>query len=360
LHRIIHDNCMLKGIDQKKANLISSFLLIFIVFLGVWNVVYIGRKVDRNERQELLLRAQNISILLNQDDLKKLTGTVDDLGNPAYDRVKETLVDTRAINTDTRFIYIMGLTNQNTQFFYVDSEDPSSVDYSPPGQLYVEATETDIYNHINGIAYTSGPYSDEWGTWISAYAPVVDGETGAIIALVGMDVDADNFLSQISTAQFIVCIISLAIFLIILFLERLIKKSTAYETELEKINRDLSLSKEHLIEVEHQAGIGEISWSASTHYITLDIIVMNILGISNPKITFEEFTGYINPDDLKRITQEVELKKDTAGPVTLRYHLKDIHHKEHAITSICSIKRDAKGEILSMRCTAQDMTHIRN
>jgi hypothetical protein len=346
-------------INREKANLISTILLILVVVLGVWNIIYVGRNVDRNGRQELLLRAQNISVLVNQDDIKSLTGTMADLENPAYNRIKKTLEDIHSINTDTRFVYLMGLTSDEKQFFYADSEDPASEGYSPPGQLYLESLPIDLYNHIHGISYTNGPYSDEWGTWISAYAPVLDTETKKVIALVGIDVDADHFLSQIFTARLIVFAISLIVFLAILFLERLLKRSNAYGTELEKINRDLSSSKDYLLEIEHQAGIGELSWSVATNIITLDQIIMDVLSTSLPKMPLEQFLEYINPQDLIRIKDEIESKKDITGPLTLRYHLRDAHHKDHAITSICSIKRDSKGEIVTMRCTAQDMTDIR-
>ena len=37
---------------------------------------------------------------------------------------------------------------------------------------------------------TEGPASDRWGTWVTAFIPVTDQETGQFVALFAMDVDA--------------------------------------------------------------------------------------------------------------------------------------------------------------------------
>ena len=81
-------------------------------------------------------------------------------------------------------------------FFYADSEDPSSEDYSPPGQDYPEATPI-MFQIFNGAKYGFEGSWDRWGYWFSAYAPIVDEQTGAVVALVGMDLPGKEYLIQI-------------------------------------------------------------------------------------------------------------------------------------------------------------------
>jgi hypothetical protein len=120
----------------------------------------------------------------------------------------------------------MGL-NGDTQFFYVDSEDPSSPDYSHPGQVYPDADELDILNHKKGIAYTKGPYTDSWGSWFSATAPILS-KDGTVLAMVGMDIKSEDVLLRIAIVKKATMIIGglvfLSLLLLILFAENSLKQ----------------------------------------------------------------------------------------------------------------------------------------
>lgn len=210
-------------------SILSVLLLIIIVGLGTWSTWYLGQKVELDERNGLLLRAQTIAGMLEADDIKTLAGDETDLENPTYQKLKATMVRVHEINKDTRFVYIMGLKNDQ-QFFYVDSEDPSSEDYSYPGQPYDDALETDIYNHQNGIAYTNGPYTDAWGRWFSAYAPVFD-ENHTVVGLVGMDIEARQLLLRIKIVREGTIIISLLVFLTTIVLILFGKKSIKHTAQ---------------------------------------------------------------------------------------------------------------------------------
>lgn len=75
----------------------------------------------------------------------------------------------------------------------MDSLPSDSVDSSPPGYVCAEATDLFLKDLIKGQAFTKGPYTDKWGTWISGLAPIKDVKTNRIIAFIGMDMDANFF-----------------------------------------------------------------------------------------------------------------------------------------------------------------------
>ncbi len=201
----------------------AGILLLIVVVLGIWSTWYLGKKVELDERNGLLLRTQTIAAMIEQSDLKALSGTEADLENPSYQRIKTIMERVHTINKDTRFVYIMGL-RDDQQFFYVDSENPNSEGYSYPGQPYPDAEASDIENHARGIAYTNGPYTDAWGRWFSAYAPVVD-ENGVVLGLVGMDIEAKNLLLRITIVREATAIIAGLVFLCALTLILFGKKS---------------------------------------------------------------------------------------------------------------------------------------
>lgn len=175
------------------------FILTVVFIFGVYGTIYITKKIERDERKNLLLRADTIASLIDRDSILKLKGDESDIESDYYKVLKQQMTTVHDINVDTRFVYLMGL-KDSKQFFFVDSENSSSKDYSPPGQVYPDSQEKDIYNHRYGIAYTKGPYVDQWGKWFSAYAPVF-GSNKEVIALVGMDIDAEKLLLRIAIVR---------------------------------------------------------------------------------------------------------------------------------------------------------------
>ncbi len=63
----------------------------------------------------------------------------------------------------------------------------------PPGHIYEEVSAGDLHVFETGIAAVFGPVTDRWGTWITSLVPMTDPETGDIVALLGMDIDARDW-----------------------------------------------------------------------------------------------------------------------------------------------------------------------
>lgn len=192
------------------------FSLALVVSAGLALMNYALEATDKSQRESLLFRAGTIALTIDPTQVQSLAGDASDLNNENYRNLKRSLIEIRSLNTDVRFVYIMGLRN-NKQFFYVDSEDPSSEDYSYPGQSYDEATAEDIEKHKQGVSYTSGIYRDTWGEWLSAYAPVKTKE-GKVVGLVGLDIEAQDIQLRMDIIQtlgwIIISVISISIMFI--------------------------------------------------------------------------------------------------------------------------------------------------
>lgn len=194
--------------NSKFSAFVQVALILTIGFVSSW---YFGMSVFKNEKNILINRVYNIAKTLDVSRIEELSGSDKDIGTPNYDFLKKKLFDLKSINTDSKFIYIMGYNRDASKlFFFVDSETPDSVDtYSPPGEIYEESTDIEIDNFLKGIAFAEGPYKDSWGRWVSAYAPVISERTGLPIAVVGIDVDATRLLRDIAIAASIPLVISI-------------------------------------------------------------------------------------------------------------------------------------------------------
>ena len=163
--------------------------------LFIW---WLAARADREMRADLLQQARLVARSVNTDRIKKLTGTEADLNSPDYKRLKEQLMAVRSADPECRFLYLTGRTAEGKVFFFVDSEQSGSNDYSPPGQVYGEVSE-DLRRVFDTRTETvEGPLVDRWGVWVSGLVPISDPKTGAVIAVLGMDINARDWKLSIT------------------------------------------------------------------------------------------------------------------------------------------------------------------
>jgi len=206
---------------------------IVVAIIGISLSFYSYHQIDSAERAHILDRAETIAKMIPISEIKNLSGTSDDLYSPSYQNLKKVLSDVKGVNSDIRFAYLMGQNASGTLFFYVDSEDASSRDYSPPGQLYQEATPPMYETLEDGVSRSEGPSSDRWGTWISGYASVAD--NSGIVALVGMDIPAQEYILNTLAYASIPILVSSIIIVIIYFLQYLGQREERYLNTKEEL-----------------------------------------------------------------------------------------------------------------------------
>ena len=146
-------------------------ILLTVGALFAWGMVAV---VDRDLRDRLLDQAQQIAHGVNIDRLKTLAGAETDTNSPVYLRLKEQLGAVRQSLPQCRFLYFLGRKPDGNIFFHVDSEPSDSKDCSPPGQIYDEASAIcrGVFSRHNPVI--DGPYTDRWGTWVTAFIPIFD------------------------------------------------------------------------------------------------------------------------------------------------------------------------------------------
>ncbi len=161
-------------------------------------------------RETLIRNATLIGQAIDVRCLTALTGTPADSDKPEYLRIKEQLSQVRSILPQCRFIYLLGKKADGAVFFYVDSEPPGSEDESPAGQVYDEAPGACHRVFAKRHGETEGPYTDRWGVWISAFAPVHGGQGGTLEAAVGIDIGAGNWQRNVRRAGIVPGLFTLA------------------------------------------------------------------------------------------------------------------------------------------------------
>jgi PAS domain-containing protein len=164
-----------------------------MLLAGALFTCWAAARADGGMRQELLQQAHLVSHTVDVAHVRLLTGTETDLTSPEYLWLKEQFAAIKAGNDKYRFVYLLGRPAHDTILVLVDNEPASSAGYSPPGDHFPEATEGHHRVFDTGTEVVAGPFTDRWGTWISALIPVHDPHSHELLAVLGVDVDARDW-----------------------------------------------------------------------------------------------------------------------------------------------------------------------
>lgn len=167
---------------------ILPFFVIFVV--GVPFAWWTMARADREMREDLLQQTQLVTREVETGAVRELSGTGADISTFAYLRMKEHFAAIRSSNPHCRFVYLLGRKPDGRVFFFLDSERAGSKDESTAGQIYDGATADLRRIFDTKASMVEGPVTDRWGVWVSGLVPVIDPKNGAVIAVLGMDIDA--------------------------------------------------------------------------------------------------------------------------------------------------------------------------
>ncbi len=220
--------------------IIAVCILIAGIILTVWS----AQQQDQTMRNDLILKASIANSGISTGQVASLSGTAADITSPEYQTLKAQLEKIHASDPAFRFAYLMGQREDGTVILYADSELPESTDYSPPGQVYTEAPAVVRSVFATGNRANEGPYTDRWGTWVSGFIPVTDPATGRVIAIFGMDLNAQNWNTTIFKASLPTLISSLLIVLLVLV-------SALFQRRSDEEKLRLKISEEKFSKVFH-------------------------------------------------------------------------------------------------------------
>lgn len=169
-----------------------------VIAVGLVGSALAAANAAEVSRDLLLSRAVTAAAAFSGEEIQELDGSKNDISSPTYKSLRRRLIAIRQGNEGTRFAYLLGKNDRNEVIFLADSENESSPSYSPPGIEYPEATGLLRSSFFNNEPIIEGPLKDSYGNWVTAAAPVTD-EQGKIIAVLGIDIPANDYYKQIAT-----------------------------------------------------------------------------------------------------------------------------------------------------------------
>ncbi|MBN2829655.1 MAG: response regulator [Candidatus Cloacimonetes bacterium] len=297
-----------------------TFIVIFFIFalISTVSIHYVWRISCNNIRKLALLRAETIAISLNGEELKKLHAIPEDIDTVAYKSIKRRLIDLLAIYEDVSFAYIFA-EREDKIYFMVDSEPEDSEDVSPPGQEYTEAKEQDKQPFIDGLSIITDAATDRWGTWITCFIPIKD-KDGNVVAVFGMDYEAEDFYNHAELNTFITCLIAFLFVLLLFTFYRIIRETVRLKIEQERsliANEKLRQSEEHLNTL--ISGTPAVIYSyiiktdGTTKLAYISDNVQNVLGFTSQEFLEEPrlWLKCVHSEDVQRLDKKFMPEKNS-------------------------------------------------
>ncbi|HEY3373944.1 MAG TPA: PDC sensor domain-containing protein [Candidatus Aquicultor sp.] len=178
-------------------------------------------------QNELTSTARLAGASINGDEHRQLQESGAE-SSPLYHNLKKRLQEVRDANPKIRYAYTMAHTNDpNKLQFIVDAEeDPKLVSHL--GDPY--DVSGIIPQGFDGALADSEPYTDEWGTFLSGYAPIYD-SSGRAVAIIGIDMSLETVNKTLAGQQKLIFIPLGILFLVPLVLSRLLFKKTRIITQ---------------------------------------------------------------------------------------------------------------------------------
>lgn len=183
-----------------------------IIGISLLLALVISYQADAEERSRMIINGRLVSINIPNEDLKTLSGTADDLKNPVYQKIKRSFDNIISVNSEIKFLSILGLKN-NQVFFYINSQSPTNSVTSTvaiqPGDFYKESATAyaDAFESIDEKVV--GPFTNRFGNFMSVLVPLYVPESHQVLALLVLDIDANAWFNYLASRYLFVIIIGI-------------------------------------------------------------------------------------------------------------------------------------------------------
>ncbi|HNX10956.1 MAG TPA: PAS domain-containing protein [bacterium] len=172
-------------------------LTLFFSLLALAAVLVVSR-VGINSFNNDLFRAMDVSLAaVNPVRVERQAQVITDNQTEDYLRLKEQLIKISNLFTDYGIdsIYIMTKNDQRI-YFLVDSLTPDHPRYSAPGVLYNKPPQelNDVFEYSSPALV--GPYTDEYGTFLSYFKPVKSFTDDSLFGVMGVDINYSFFQAK--------------------------------------------------------------------------------------------------------------------------------------------------------------------
>jgi adenylate cyclase len=209
--------------------LMSTLLALFIIYGEA------SRLIFEEIRSKILSLVVNFEQLINAHEVEEVIESQGNISNPYYKQyykqLGEKLLKIRDLNRRSdiyiEYVYLIReYPDSDHYYFIMDIDSEKDLDQTEFGQFY--PSRFDLPPDLSSPYVSTHIYSDEWGTWLTGYAPIYDSQ-GKQIAILGIDVRTKEIyleLEKLLLYNLVAFVISIFVAIIFAyFLSKLVSNS---------------------------------------------------------------------------------------------------------------------------------------
>ena len=186
--------------DRSNFAFVTTFTIVAVLAVGWVFTQDAGKDADAQCRDKLLCRSVITASDINPLMVSRLVGSNADTSKPEFRFLRRQLAAIRRAHPDCRFVYLTARKHGKVVFL-ADAEPTTSEDYSPPGQVYDEASPEFLSCFTKTVPIVEGPFPDRWGVWVSGLAGIKHPYNDSVVGVLGMDVDASKWVRDIARSR---------------------------------------------------------------------------------------------------------------------------------------------------------------
>ena len=336
--------------DRRQHGFQFTGAMALILVAGWFFTKALENKTVREEQKDILTQTTLVAAAINVDRLAHLTATKADLVHPDFIRLREQLVSMSRTNPRIRDLYVMSL-REGHIVFVVDSAPEGSSDYVGPGVPYERPPPALFAVFATGRAAVVGPYTDEYGTFLSGFAPLQHPAGQQTVAVMGLDVAASDLQRAIEQqrAPAIIITLLIAVLYMVFVVVRQRVEESAWQVEA---------SERRLAEAQEVAHVGSWTLDARTHQLAWSVETFRIFGCDprQPAPAYPEWQRRVHPDDWPLLDRSVHhaIEAGASFEVEVRIVRPDAAIRHLVVKA--KVWRDSADQIVRLLGTAQDIT----
>jgi HAMP domain-containing protein len=226
----------------------ALFLVLILIVSGIgayFTLDVAGNAIQATVFDELKTSAGIMATQVNATAVESLVPGGE--GSSVYIGIAEQLTRMRSANDRITNAYIMRVDDNQVITFVVDDfylEDPGQTPRI--GEVYQSPDQENIFMALSVPTSSNGIYTDEFGTFVSGYAPIRD-SNGNTVAVLGIDVEASGLIGKadairntyVALLAVLIIVSTLVVFIISFTLARDIKLMTRRVEEMQAGSRSV-------------------------------------------------------------------------------------------------------------------------